>query len=71
MLAAIRSTRPSPPEHGSTPACSARAAASKSTAAITAPTGDSLAEFHRYFQEILAVKPRAVPDQQLNRCLRG
>ena len=37
MLAAIRSTRPSPPEHGSTPASSARAAASKPTDAITAP----------------------------------
>jgi hypothetical protein len=32
---------------------------------------DSLAEFDGYFQEILAVKPRAVPDQQLNSRLPG
>jgi hypothetical protein len=30
-----------------------------------------MAEFHGYFQEILTVKPRAMPDQQLNRSLRG
>ena len=38
---------------------------------FTAPLVIPWPEFHGYFQEILAVKPRAVPDQQLNRCLRA
>jgi hypothetical protein len=41
MLAASRSICPSLPEHGSTPASSAAAAASKSTAAITEPVKES------------------------------
>ena len=56
MLAAIRSTCPSPPEHGSTPASSAPTAASKSTAAITVPSASLPAAFHGDLEEILARK---------------
>ena len=65
MLAATCSTRLSPAEQGRPPAASASAAAVKSTERHLA-AGHRLHHLDRDVQEILAVKPRAVPDQQLN-----